>query len=82
MAKMMILKKLLKKKEQMPLPVTMNDCKLLHQMGYNTIYRDGRVDALERTIKKKHGRCLGVEGRLLVPLECPDCKATKKAREE
>jgi len=43
------------KKKQMPKPVNLNDCVLLHQMGYAVVIHDGKV---VNVIKegKKHGK--------------------------
>jgi hypothetical protein len=34
------------KKQKMPMPVTINDCLLLYQMGYAVIIHDGKVVAV------------------------------------
>jgi hypothetical protein len=41
------------KKLRMPLPVTINDCVLLWQMGYRVEINDGRVIAVVKESKKK-----------------------------
>ena len=43
------------KKPRMPMPVTLNDCVLLWQMGYAVVIHDGKV---VNVIKegKKHGK--------------------------
>lgn len=40
-------------KKKMPLPVTINDCLLLWQMGYRVEINDGRVTAVVKESKKK-----------------------------
>ena len=40
------------KKKKMPLPVTLNDCCLLYQMGYAVQINDGRVTAVVKESKK------------------------------
>ena len=40
-------------KTPMPLPVTLNDCLLLHQMGYRVEINDGRVTAVVKESKKR-----------------------------
>jgi len=47
------IKNLFTKKTPMPLPVTLNDCLLLHQMGYRVEINDGRVTAVVKESKKK-----------------------------
>ena len=46
------------KKPRMPMPVTINDCVLLWQMGYRVEINDGRVTAVvkdkKRTARKPH----------------------------
>ena len=37
----------------MPMPVTINDCLLLWQMGYRVEINDGRVTAVVKESKKK-----------------------------
>jgi len=39
-------------KKQMPKPVNLNDCVLLHQMGYRVEINDGRVTAVVKEEKK------------------------------
>jgi hypothetical protein len=47
-------RKMLKlKKLKMPMPVTINDCVLLWQMGYRVEINDGRVTAVAKDKKKK-----------------------------
>ena len=41
------------KKLKMPMPVTINDCLLLWQMGYRVEINDGRVTAVVKESKKK-----------------------------
>ena len=41
------------KKLKMPMPVTLNDCYLLYQMGYAVQINDGRVTAVVKESKKK-----------------------------
>jgi len=41
------------KKLRMPMPVTINDCLLLYQMGYATIIHDGKVVGVVKEDKKK-----------------------------
>jgi peroxiredoxin len=41
------------KKLKMPMPVNLNDCILLMQMGYSVIINDGRVTAVVKESKKK-----------------------------
>ena len=43
------------KKLKMPMPVTINDCLLLWQMGYRVEINDGRVTAVVKESKKKNG---------------------------
>ncbi len=40
-------------KKRMPMPVTINDCLLLWQMGYRVEINDGRVTAVVKESKKK-----------------------------
>jgi hypothetical protein len=40
------------KKPRMPMPVTINDCVLLWQMGYRVQINDGRVTAVAKDKKK------------------------------
>ena len=40
-------------KKQMPKPVNLNDCILLHQMGYRVEINDGKVKAVVKEDKKK-----------------------------
>ena len=42
-----------KAKKKMPMPVTLNDCLLLYQMGYSVIVHDGKVKAIIREQKKR-----------------------------
>ena len=39
-------------KKRMPMPVTINDCVLLWQMGYRVEINDGRVTAVVKESKK------------------------------
>jgi hypothetical protein len=41
------------KKQKMPMPVNLNDCILLHQMGYRVEINDGKVKAVVKESKKK-----------------------------
>ena len=43
------------KKQKMPMPVNLNDCVLLHQMGYRVEINDGRVAAVVKESNKKNG---------------------------
>ena len=43
------------KKLRMPMPVTINDCLLLWQMGYRVEINDGRVAAVVKESNKKNG---------------------------
>ena len=43
------------KKLKMPMPVTLNDCLLLWQMGYRVEINDGRVTAVVKESKKNNG---------------------------
>ena len=40
-------------KKKMPMPVTLNDCYLLYQMGYAVQINDGRVTAVVKESKKR-----------------------------
>ena len=40
-------------RRKMPMPETLNDCVLLHQMGYRVVVHDGRVTAVVKENKKK-----------------------------
>ena len=40
-------------KRKMPMPVNLNDCCLLWQMGYRVEVHDGRVTAVVKERKKK-----------------------------
>jgi hypothetical protein len=40
-------------KKKMPMPVNLNDCVLLWQMGYRVEINDGRVTAVVKESKKK-----------------------------
>jgi len=42
----------MKAKKQMPIPVTLNDCELLRQMGYRVEVNDGKVVAIVKEDKK------------------------------
>jgi len=48
------IKNLFTKKTPMPLPVTLNDCLLLQQMGYRVEINDGRVVEI-RSERRKRG---------------------------
>ena len=39
------------KKQKMPMPVNLNDCYLLYQMGYRVEINDGRVTAVAKDKK-------------------------------
>ena len=41
------------KKPRMPMPITINDCVLLWQMGYRVEINDGRVTAVAKDKKRK-----------------------------
>ena len=41
------------KKLKMPMPVTLNDCLLLWQMGYRTEVNDGRIVTVAKEPKKR-----------------------------
>ena len=41
------------KKQKMPMPVNLNDCLLLWQMGYRVEINDGKVMAVVKESKKK-----------------------------
>jgi len=43
------------KKKRMLMPVTLNDCVLLWQMGYRVEINDGRVAAVVKESNKKNG---------------------------
>lgn len=43
------------KKMKMPMPVNLNDCVLLWQMGYRVEINDGRVAAVVKESNKKNG---------------------------
>jgi hypothetical protein len=47
------IKNLFTKKTPMPLPVALNDCLLLHQMGYRVVVHDGKVVAVVKENKKR-----------------------------
>ncbi|WP_265445052.1 hypothetical protein [Acetivibrio straminisolvens] len=49
----MRIKNLFTKKTPMPLPVALNDCLLLHQMGYRVVVHDGKVVAVVKENKKR-----------------------------
>ena len=51
-------------KKKMPMPVNLNDCVLLYQMGYATIVNDGKVVAVVKESKKNNGF---VAAKLLPP---------------
>lgn len=42
-------------KKKMPKPVNLNDCVLLHQMGYRVEINDGKVMAVVKESKKNNG---------------------------
>ncbi len=41
-------------RKPIPMPVTLSDCYLLHQMGYDIEVNDGRISKIIR--RKGHGR--------------------------
>ena len=41
------------KKKQMPKPINLNDCCLLHQMGYAVVIHDGRVVEVVKEGKRR-----------------------------
>jgi len=41
------------KKDKMPEPINLNDCVLLHQMGYRVEINDGKVKAVVKEGKKR-----------------------------
>lgn len=41
------------KNKPMPMPVTVGDCLLLHQMGYRVVVHDGKVVAVVKENKKR-----------------------------
>ena len=41
------------KKPKMPMPVTLNDCLLLWQMGYRTEVNDGRIVTVAKEPRKR-----------------------------
>ena len=43
----------MRKKSKMPMPVNLNDCCLLYQMGYRVEINDGRVTAVVKESKKR-----------------------------
>lgn len=43
------------KKQKMPMPVNLNDCLLLWQMGYRVEINDGKVVAVVKESKKNNG---------------------------
>ena len=43
-------------KKKMPLPVTINDCLLLWQMGYRVEINDGKVEKVIKEGGRKNGR--------------------------
>ena len=45
----------MRRKMPMPMPVTVGDCLLLHQMGYRVVVHDGKVTAVAKENKKKNG---------------------------
>ena len=44
------------KKLRMPMPVTINDCVLLWQMGYRVEINDGKVEKVIKEGGRKNGR--------------------------
>jgi hypothetical protein len=50
-------------KKKMPMPVNLNDCVLLHQMGYRVEINDGKVKAVVKEGKKKNGLIAAINGR-------------------
>ena len=45
----------MKRRKQIPMPKTLNDCVLLYQMGYRVEVNDGKVMAVVKESKKKNG---------------------------
>ncbi|WP_237710322.1 hypothetical protein, partial [Rhodanobacter fulvus] len=43
----------MRKKSKMPMPVNLNDCCLLYQMGYRVEINDGKVTTVAKERKKK-----------------------------
>lgn len=41
------------KRKSIPMPVTLNDCCLLYQMGYAIMIHDGKVAAIVKEGKKR-----------------------------
>ncbi len=41
-------------RKPIPMPVTLHDCELLHQMGYDIEINDGRISKIIR--RKGHGK--------------------------
>ncbi len=41
-------------RRKMPMPETLNDCVLLHQMGYRVVVRDGKVVIGTKEIFNRH----------------------------
>lgn len=43
----------MKRRKQIPMPKTLNDCVLLYQMGYRVEVNDGRVTAVVKEGKRR-----------------------------
>jgi len=39
-------------RKSIPIPVTLNDCYLLHQMGYDIEFNDGRISNIVKRKKR------------------------------
>lgn len=39
--------------KEMPMPVSLSDCNLLHQMGYAVVVHDGKVVAVIKNHKRR-----------------------------
>ena len=48
---------MIKLKREMPLPVTVDDCLLLNQMGYDVEVNDGQVKKVVKKEKAPSKRC-------------------------
>jgi len=46
----------MRKKSKMPMPVNLNDCCLLYQMGYAAVIHDGKVGEVTKERRRKSGR--------------------------
>ena len=44
------------RKKPIPMPVNLNDCCLLYQMGYTTVIHDGKVGEVTKERRRKSGR--------------------------